>query len=132
MTVQYPQTEALFFNPAFSPVAVIPPGLTQVWVGGQNAVSPQGQIVGVGDLAAQAVQVKANLEAGLAAGGCTWSDVVRVQVVLKADQDPRAAFVVFGPSLRGRSAAPLVGVSLVAALAHPDFLLEVGLEAVRP
>ena len=105
--VQYPEVAALHLNPAFSAVAIIPPGATLVWLGGQNAVDPKGAIVGKGD-------------------------VIRVQVFLRADQDLRTAYAAFAPVLAGRPRAPLVGVALVAGLAHPDFLIEVGLEAVQP
>jgi len=66
------------------------------------------------------------------AAGCSWDDVVRVQVYLKAGQDPRAAFGQFAPALVSRAVPPLVGVYMVSALAHPDFLLEVSCEAVKP
>lgn len=130
--VQYPAAKGLHRNPAFSHVAVIPPGATMVWVGGQNAVDDAGRIVGVGDLAAQARQVKANVEAALGAAGCGWADVVRVQVLLRAGQDPRQGYAPFVPALSQRVSPPLVVAAQVAALAHPDFLLEVAVEAVLP
>lgn len=118
-------------NPAYSAVAVIPPGATLVMVGGQNAIDANGQIVGRDDLEAQSLQVRDNLEAALTAAGCTWADVVRVSVNVKIGSDLRKAFGAFEPVLRGRAAPPLVGVAQVAALARPEFLIEVGLEAVR-
>ncbi len=130
--VEYLVPQGLHRSPVYSAVAVIPSGSSLVCVGGQNAFDAQGRLVGVGDLAAQARQVKANLEAALAAAGCTWRDVVRVQVHLKAGQDPRAAFAPFAPAMAERKSPPLVGVFQVAGLAHPDFLLEVALEAVKP
>lgn len=119
-------------NPAFSEVAVLPPGASWVWIGVQNAVTADRQIVGKGDPAAQAQAVKTRLDAALVAAGCTWSDVVRVTVHVVTGTDLRAMFAAFQPALAGRTSPPLVGVYQVAALAHPDFLLEVGLEAVRP
>lgn len=130
--VQYPHAAALFPSPAFSPVAVVPPNATWVLVGGQNAVSSSGKVVGQGDLQAQAEQVRINVEAALQAGGCSWRDVVKVQVHLMAGEDPRQAFGAFMPALAGRPHPPLVGVFLVAALANPAFLLEVAVDAVRP
>jgi enamine deaminase RidA (YjgF/YER057c/UK114 family) len=130
--VEYPTVAGLHRNPAFSQVAIIPPGATLVWVGGQNAVDGEGRIVGVGDLAAQARQVKANVEAALRTAGCGWADVVRVQVFLRAGQDPRQGYAPFAPALQQRPSPPLVVGVQVAALAHPDFLLEVAVEAVRP
>lgn len=131
MNVDFPRSPSLFNSPAYSQVAVVPPGATWVIVGGQNAVDDKGAIVGAGDLTAQARQVRKNLEAALAAAGCDWKNVVRVIVYLKEGTDPRQAFAVFQPALAGRPAPPLVSGVLVSSLARPEFLLEVGLEAVR-
>ncbi len=130
--VEYPDVPLLHRNPAFSQVAVVPASASWVLVGGQNAVSEKGEIVGKDDLASQSLQVRLNVERALGTAGCSWKDVVRVQVYLKAGQDPRAAFSQFAPALAQRDAPPLVSVYQVAALAHPDFLLEVSCEAVRP
>lgn len=129
--VQYLAPAGLHRNAAFSHVAVIPPGAVLVWVGGQNAVNGDGRIVGAGDLGAQARQVKANVESALEAAGCGWGDVVRVQVLLRAGLDPREAYAPFAPAFAQRAAPPLVVVAQVLALAHPDFLLEVAVDAVR-
>ena len=131
MPIEYLTPTGQHPNPAYSAVAVIPPGATLVMVGGQNAVNANGEIVGRDDLEAQAHQVRDNLEAALTAAGCTWADVVRVSVSIKAGSDLRAAFAAFQPVLSGRAAPPLVGVAQVAALARPEFLIEVGLEAAR-
>ena len=131
MTVDFPRAPSLFNSPAYSQVAIVPPGATWVIVGGQNAVDENGAIVGGDDLAAQALQVRKNLEAALAAAGCDWSSVVRVIVYLKEGTDARKAFGVFQPALAGRAAPPLVSGVHVPSLVRPEFLLEVGLEAVR-
>jgi enamine deaminase RidA (YjgF/YER057c/UK114 family) len=131
MNIDFPRVPSLFDSPNYSAVAVVPPGATWVLVGGQNAVDEKGAIVGGDDVAAQAGQVRKNLEAALAAAGCDWKSVVRVTVIMKAGVDARQAFAVFGPALAERSAPPLVVGFHVAALARPGLLLEVGLEAVR-
>jgi enamine deaminase RidA (YjgF/YER057c/UK114 family) len=131
MPIDYPQVVGAHQSPLYSSVAVVPAGASLVLVGGQNAIDGQGRIVGA-DLGAQAAQVKHNLEAALAAAGCGWADVVRLTVHLKQGGDPRQAFAPFAPVLAQRPRPPLVGVYQVVALARPEFLLEVGLEAVRP
>jgi Endoribonuclease L-PSP len=69
--------EGLVNSPAFSHVAVVPPGATAVYVGGQNAVDGDGKLVGGDDVAAQTEQVMRNLHVALAAAGATFSDVRR-------------------------------------------------------
>lgn len=83
-------------------------------------IDVHGAIVGGDDIEAQARRVRQNLEAALAAAGCTWADVVRVSVVTKVGGDVRKAFGVFEPALRERKAPPLVSA------------FEVALEAVQP
>jgi enamine deaminase RidA (YjgF/YER057c/UK114 family) len=131
MQVEYLTPAGQRRNPAYSTVVVIPPGATLVMVGGQNAVNAEGELVGGDDIEAQAQQVRDNLGAALTVAGCTWADVVRVSVVIKMGSDLRKAFAAFQPVLSGREAPPLVGVAQVVALARPEFLIEVGLEAVR-
>src|SRR4029453_3317750 len=55
--IQLLRPEGLFASPAFSHVAVVPPGATTVYVGGQNAVDQNGELVGGTDVAAQTRQV---------------------------------------------------------------------------
>ena len=72
----------LVISPAFSHVAVIPPGATTIHVGGQNAVDGTGALVGGEDVALQTRQVMANLDTALAAAGATMADLVSVLVLL--------------------------------------------------
>ncbi len=130
MNIDFPRPAGLFNSPAYSHVAIVPKGATWVIVGGQNAVDERGAIVGKDDLAAQATQVRKNLEAALAAAQCAWKNVVRVIVYLKEGYDPREAFAVFQSALAGRDAPPLVSGVHVSSLARPEFLIEVGLEAI--
>ena len=119
-------------NPAFSEVATIPAGSALVWIGGQNAVLEDRTIAGKGDAAEQARVILRRLDLALASAGCSWEDVVRVHVYFVAGADPRSLFSVFQPRLAARTSPPLVVGLQVAGLAHPDFLLEVSLEAMRP
>lgn len=89
-------------------------------------------IAGKGDAVEQARVILRRLDLALAGAGCGWDDVVRVHVHFVAGADPRALYGIFQPRLAHRKAPPLVVGVQVAGLAHPDFLLEVSLEAVRP
>ena len=118
-------------SPVFSEIAVIPPGSSLVWIGGQNAVSPTREIVGEGDIALQATTIMKRIEAALSTVGCSWRDVVRMQVLMVVGADLQAAYSAFMPAFVGLVKPPLVGFHQVAALANPKFLLEVGVEAVK-
>lgn len=115
--------EGLVQSPAFSHVAVVPPGATTVYVGGQNAVDAEGRLVGGDDAGAQTKKVMENLVTALAAAGATVHDLVQVNILFVDGVDINAAYPVAAVALDG--AAPLVVGARVAGLAVPGALLEV-------
>jgi enamine deaminase RidA (YjgF/YER057c/UK114 family) len=123
--------EGLVRSPAFSHVAVVPPGATTVYVGGQNAVDGDGTLVGGDDIAAQTQLVMTNLHLALAAAGANVHDLVMMTIVLVDGVDLAAAYPVAAAALAG--AAPPVVVVRVAGLAVPGALVEVSaVAAVTP
>jgi enamine deaminase RidA (YjgF/YER057c/UK114 family) len=119
--------EGLVRSPAFSHVAVVPPGATTVYVGGQNAVDGDGTLVGGDDVAAQTQQVMTNLHVALAAAGASVQDLVMMTILLVDGVDLAAAYPVAAAELAG--AAPPVVVVRVAGLAVPGALVEVSATA---
>lgn len=115
-------------SPAYSHVAVVPPGSTTIHVGGQNAVDPSGELVGEGDPVAQMTQVIENLRIALAAADATLADVLSWQVFVVDGVDLSDAYRVVADALDGRE-PPLVTVAVVAKLAVPGALMEVGVTA---
>lgn len=104
-----------------------------VFVAGQVALDRAGNVVGKGDLVAQARQVYANLGAALAAAGAAPRDVVKAVTYvvgyqpsqLPALREARHAF--YGSA--EPPASTLVGVQ---ALAREDFLVEIEVVAAVP
>jgi enamine deaminase RidA (YjgF/YER057c/UK114 family) len=104
-----------------------------VYVSGQVSVNERGEVVGKGDLRAQAEQTFQNLRHALAAAGATFHDVVKTNlyvVGLKPEHVPvlrevRARHV----SAEQPPASTLVGVS---ALVGADWLIEIEAVAVIP
>jgi 2-iminobutanoate/2-iminopropanoate deaminase len=101
-----------------------------LFVSGCVAVDEHGDVVGEGDVVAQARQVFANIGLVLAAAGATFADVAKVTTFL-VDIDDRTRInpvrqEVFGEA---RPASTLVEVS---ALVLPELLIEVEAVAVLP
>jgi enamine deaminase RidA (YjgF/YER057c/UK114 family) len=119
--------EGLVQSPAFTHVAVVPPGATTVYIGGQNAVDGDGALVGGDDVAAQTQQ---NLHVALAAAGASVQDLVMMTVLFVDGVDLAAAYPVAAAELAG-AAPPVVGVR-VAGLALPGALVEVSAVAAVP
>jgi enamine deaminase RidA (YjgF/YER057c/UK114 family) len=109
---------------------VVATGTRLVFVAGQEPEDERGNLVGAGDLAAQAHQVFANLGRALAAGGARPEQVTKITIfVVKysrkqlpvIDEARAALFEDHKP------ADTLVGVE---ALSRPEFLIEVEAVAV--
>lgn len=110
-------------SPAFTHVAVVPPGATTIYIGGQNAVTEDGTLIGADDAAAQTEQVMTNLHVALAAAGATVHDLVMITVMFVDGVDLNAVYPIAAAGLEG-AAPPVVGMR-VAGLAVPGALLEV-------
>ncbi len=116
--------EGLVRSPAFSHVAVVPPGATTIYVGGQNAVTADGTLVGEGDVAAQSVRALQNATTALAAAGATLRDVVQWTVLFVEGADLAAAYGAIAGELASDEPA-LVTSAMVAGLAVPGALVEI-------
>jgi enamine deaminase RidA (YjgF/YER057c/UK114 family) len=119
--------------PAYRQVVTAKPG-TMVWVSGQIAQNEKGELVGRGDVKAQADQVWENVRRALAAGGATFKDVVKVTTYVVNYQpsmrdDLRAARLRAMGADTPPPAATLVGVQ---SLASEDWLIEIEAVAVVP
>ena len=98
------------------------------WVSGCTS-TVDGEVAHVGDVAAQARQAFANLATALERAGFALADVVRTRMYLtdisRWQELGRAHGELFGDI---RPATAMIGV---AALLHPDMLVEVEADAVR-
>jgi enamine deaminase RidA (YjgF/YER057c/UK114 family) len=130
--IQLLRPEGLFASPAFSQVAVVPPGATTVYVGGQNAVDQNGELVGGTDVAAQTRQVMANLATALEAAGAGIEHLVSVLVVLVEGVDVQAAYAAAAATLGSAKAPPLVSAAIVSGLGVPGAMVEVSAIAAMP
>jgi 2-iminobutanoate/2-iminopropanoate deaminase len=105
------------------------PGKT-VYVAGQIALDKDGNVVGAGNMKAQAEQVFKNLQAALEAAGAKFSDVVKMNTYITdmeqapAVREVRARY--FGDT------TPASTLVQVVRLARPEFLLEIEVIAALP
>jgi enamine deaminase RidA (YjgF/YER057c/UK114 family) len=115
--------------PTYSHVAIAA-GSRLVFVAGQEPEDEYGNLVGAGDLSAQAHQVFANVDRALAAGGVRPDDVAKITIYvvgyrpeyLPVIEEARVA--VFGDH---KPADTLLGVE---TLSRPEYLIEVDAFAV--
>lgn len=131
-TVEYLSPDGLHKNPAFSQLVVTGGRARTIYIGGQNAVDAAGTIVGKGDIGAQAEQVARNLQTALAAAGADVAHIVKWTVYIVAGQPLEPGMAGFMKVLGQLPNPPAITGVFVAALANPDFLLEVEAIAVVP
>lgn len=123
-------------NPADLPTpetysqVVVAKGTRLIFVSGQEPEDVHGELIGRGDLAAQARQVFANLGRALAAAGARPGDVAKITIYVVGHRREylpiieEARVSLFGDH---RPADVLVGI---ATLSNPDYLIEVDALAV--
>ena len=100
-----------------------------VYTAGQVALDKDGNLVGKGDITAQADQVFSNLQAVLRAAGASMQDVVKLNMYLTGQADLTKVREVRQRYFTGEFPAA-TGV-FVSALADPDFLIEIDAIAVQ-
>ena len=130
--VEFLNPDGLPQNPAFSNVAVVSGTVRTIYVGGQDAIDADGNIVGVGDIAAQTEQVLRNLRTALAAAGAGPEHVVKWNIFIVDGEDFRSGYAAFQRVWGDRPNPPIITAAVVRGLAHPDFLLEMDAIAVVP
>ena len=130
MTITPVNPETLHRNPAFSQAIAVDGAHRTVYVGGQNAVDVDGNVVGEGDVAVQAEQVARNLQAALAAAGAGIDDIVKLTIYLVEPHSAFPAYEAFQRVWGMPATPPAISLLYVSGLFQPGFLLEVDAIAV--
>jgi enamine deaminase RidA (YjgF/YER057c/UK114 family) len=99
-----------------------------VYLAGQLAREPSGDMVGKGDMTAQIRKVCENIGKGLAHAGATFDDVVRsTTYVTDIEEYYRCSAVRFDYFRKNRPASVLIEV---VRLGHRDAMVEIEVEAI--
>ena len=102
-----------------------------MYVGGQNAVDQNGELVGGTDVVAQTRQVMANLVTALQAAGAGIEHLVSVLMLVEG-VDVQAAYAAAAATLGSPNAPPLVSAAIVSGLGVPGAMVEVSAIAATP
>lgn len=117
--IKYLNPEGLHKHPAYSQVVITEgPGRT-IYIGGQNGINANGDIVGKGDIA-------------LASCNASFANLMKLTIYIVQGQDLYKAFQASQPFFSKLSNQPIITVLVVAGLANPDYLVEIEATAFVP
>ena len=123
MTIRHVNPEGLHRSPAFSQAVVVEQPTKTIYVGGQNGVDAEGQLVGT-TLAEQSLQAFRNLAAILESEGARLADVVHWRIAVVAGQPIEEGLGAFQHVWDPADPPPAITVHFVAGL-MPGALVEI-------
>ena len=123
--IEFINPEELLKNPAFSQVAITKGNGNTIYIGGQNAITKDLEIIGKGDIAVQTAHALQNVETALQACDTTLDDLFKLTIYIVQGQDIKKGFQGAQSFLKKLRNPPVITGVVVAGLANPDYLVEI-------
>ena len=130
LKVIHSNPEGLFNSRAYSQVVTVSGNGKTIYIGGQNAINSEGQLIGRDNFELQTKQVLENLRTALAAENATFNDIIKLNIYMVDGCDPAVGFKAFKETVGEMQKPPLITVLKVAGLANPLCLVEIDAIAV--
>lgn len=123
--IDFINPDGLLKNPAFSQIAVTKGSGSTIYIGGQNAITKDLEIIGKGDITAQTEYILNNIETALQACNATLDDLFKLTIYIVQGQDVKKGFAGAQKFLKKLSHPPVISGIIVAGLANPEYLVEI-------
>jgi enamine deaminase RidA (YjgF/YER057c/UK114 family) len=124
MAVRHINPEGLHRSPAFSQAVVVEQPRKTIYIGGQNGVDSQGELVGP-TLGEQAKQAYLNLATILKSEGAGLADIVHWRIIAVEGSSIDEGVAAFQEVWNPTDPPPAITVEFVASLARPGVLVEI-------
>ena len=124
-SIEFLNPEEMLKNPAFSQVAVTKGNGSTIYIGGQNAITKDLEIVGKGNIALQTEYILKNIEVALNSVHAGLDDLFKLTIYIVQGQDVRKGFEGAQGFLKKLKNTPVISGIVVAGLANPDYLVEI-------
>jgi enamine deaminase RidA (YjgF/YER057c/UK114 family) len=128
LSIRHINPEGLHRSPAFSQAVVVQQPTKTIYIGGQNGVDANGNLVGA-TVGQQALQAFRNLATILESEGATLANIVHWSIAVVDGQSFDDGVAAFQQVWNPADPPPAITVHVVAGLA-PGFLVEIDAVAV--
>lgn len=123
--VQFINPDGVIKSPAFSQAIVINGNGKTIYIGGQNSVNAEGQVVGKGDIVVQTDQIMKNIGIILKTAGAHYTDILKFNIFITQGENARKAFEASQKYMPKTDNPPIITAVFVAGMGNPDYLLEI-------
>ncbi|NOU18051.1 MAG: RidA family protein [Bacteroidales bacterium] len=123
--IKHINPDGLMKNPAFSQVITTQGNGKTIYIGGQNSVNANREIVGKGDIQAQTAQIMQNIQIALSDCNASFDNIIKLNIYIVQGQNAYMAFQTSQAFMKSTSNPPVITVLFVAGLMNPDFLIEI-------
>jgi len=123
--IDFINPDGLLKNPAFSQIAITRGNGNTIYIGGQNSITKDLQIIGKGDIILQTEYVLKNIEIALKAASATLDDLFKLTIYIVQGQDVQKGFAGAQKFLKKLNNPPVITGVIVAGLANPEYLVEI-------
>ena len=123
--IDFINPDGLLKNPAFSQIAITKGSGNTIYIGGQNAITKDLEIIGKGDIKLQTEYILKNIEIALTSVNANLNDLFKLTIYIVQGQDVRKGFEGAQSFLKKLSNPPVITGVVVAGLANPDYLVEI-------
>ncbi len=130
--VEHLNPDGLIVNPAFTQVVTVTGPVKTIYIGAQNSVDGDRNIVGKGDIGAQTEQICRNIDICLTAAGASREHLISWNIYVAEGQDIRPAFEAGMRWLGTENPPPLNNVLFVSGFLPADYLISIEAIAVVP